>query len=348
MDEKDLDFVICTLKGERTMYEPDWHSVIGFLESNRVSGLFYNILKKGDIHMPYKAEKILKDIFEKQRRCVCFMREQLVKIVDKLEQGNVPYMLLKGSVLSNISDEAYIYDDGERASNDIDLLVKPDGITAVSKVLRRLGFVQGVYDAETNSIKKFSRAEIVKRRMSRGELAPFVKKTKNKEFPFIEVDVNFSLGNTPAERVDLLNAMIEDSKLYAQKIKMSVPKKELFFLHLIMHQYKESCLTFMVERGKDLDLYKLTDIYYIWKNNVLDLSYIVELVQKYGLQQEIGVVLNQVGEIFADSEVINFAKRFNFETPKVIDYANKKTYKWEASNRERIRSMISKRYLKEL
>lgn len=123
------------------------------------------------------------------------------------------------------------------------------------------------------------------------------KKTGNTEFPFIEVDINFSLGNTPSEGSALLREMIENSVEYNGKVPMKVPDGALFFLHLIMHQYKESCLMFMVERNKDLDLYKLADIYYLLKADVLDYERLEMLVKRHSLNQEVGTVLKQVGEI---------------------------------------------------
>ena len=277
------------------------------------------------------------------------MREELSLITQKLSEVKAPYMLLKGSVLSNLCEEdTIIYSDGERSSNDIDLLCQQDGITAISKALYDLGFVQGIYDSTTDTIKEFSRLEIVKRRMNRGEVAPFVKKTGNSEFPFVEVDINFSLGNTPAEGVALLKNMIEETVEHNGKVLMRVPDSELFFLHLIMHQYKESCLLFMVERSKDLDLYKLADIYYLFKADILNFVHLEELVEKHSLQQEIGTVLKQVGEVFIDDEIMGYANKFDSSVPIIIDYENKKNYEWHGTIVQRLCSLDSKQFLREV
>ena len=84
---------------------------------------------------------------------------------------------------------------------------------------------------------------------------------------------------------------------------MYVANEEMFFLHLILHQYKESCLYFMAERRKDLDLYKLADIYYLWKKDSFDKGDLKKLAFKYGVQKEIGTVLGQTGRIFEDEEL---------------------------------------------
>ena len=349
MIERDLRCVISILKGEKTCDEPDWYSVLGFLFSHRIGGLFYSKAKNISTNMPLKVEKNLKDCFYKQKRKVEFMRREIKKITKKLNDLSVPYMLLKGSVLSNISEkDNLVYQDGERISNDIDLLVKPQGITSVSQVLFELGFVQGVYNSEKNSIDEFSRKEILTRRMNRGEVAPFVKKTHNREFPYVEVDINFSLGNTPSDWLSLLEEMVDTSEVYKGKVKMRVPNEELFFLHLIMHQYKEISAFFMVQRSKDLDLYKLADIYYLFNLKAIDLEVFHQIVDKYELQNNVGVILRQVGGIFHDKKMIDYALTFGGEIPTVIDYANKKTYQWGASLGRRLCSLDSIKFLKEM
>lgn len=349
MTGQDLKYVVSVLKDEKTNGAPDWYAVLGFLSCHRIAGLFYKHAKKCGLELPKKAEKILKETYERQRRKVVFMRKELAAITTNLSEMKVPYMLLKGSVLTNLGeDDIVIYADGERSSNDIDLLSLPEGITPISKTLRELGFIQGEYDRNSDAIKEFSRTEIVKRRMNRGEVAPFVKKTGNTEFPFIEVDINFSLGNTPSEGSALLREMIENSVEYNGKVPMKVPDGALFFLHLIMHQYKESCLMFMVERNKDLDLYKLADIYYLLKADVLDYERLEMLVKKHSLNQEVGTVLKQVGEIFADYEITDYAKKFESIEPIVIDYENKKGYKRRGTIIQRLCSLDSEKYLIEV
>ena len=349
MTEKDLRYVVSVLKGETPTYVPDWYAVLGFLSCHRIAGLFYSRAKSCEIDLPKKAEKLLKETYEKQHRKVSFMRNELSHITQKLSDIKAPYVLLKGSVLSNLCEEdTIIYSDGERVSNDIDLLCKQDGITTISKALYELGFVQGIYDSTSDTIKEFSRLETVKRRMNRGEVAPFVKKTGNSEFPFVEVDINFSLGNTPAEGVALLKDMIEETIEQKGKILMRVPDSELFFLHLIMHQYKESCLLFMVERSKDLDLYKLADIYYLFKADIIDYLHLEELVEKHSLQQEIGAVLKQVGEVFMDEEITGYVNQFDSNVPIIIDYENKKNYEWNGTIYQRLCSLDSKQFLREV
>lgn len=348
MVKKDLDFIVSILKGDRILHDPNWYEVLGFLMCHRVAGLFYSRAKKQGIELPNKIENILRDIFEKQKIKNVLMRKQLAIIMEKIIETDTQCMLLKGSVLSNLSEnEGFIYEDGERVSNDIDFLVDQHNIDTISRVLHSLGFKQGFYDYDKQDIQEFYREEIVKRRMTRGEIAPFIKKNDDKLVPFFEVDINFSLGNTPLENEDLLKGMLKSCKVFVGKVPMLVPNEELFFLHLIMHQYKENCLMFMVDRNKDLDLYKLADIYYLLQAKTLDLLDLENYIEKYHIEQEVGVVLRQVGQVFNDIDIQSYAKKFKCTLPKVVDYKNVKTYKWRSSFDRRIRLFNSKKFLEE-
>ena len=194
----------------------------------------------------------------------------------------------------------------------------------------------------------YSRLEILKRRMNRGETAPFLKTTGDSETPFIEIDINFSLGNIPGEKEGLLSEMITTGKVYRGKVCMRVADEELFFLHLIMHQYKESCLYFMVEKGKDLDLYKLTDIYYLWKAECFDKERLKRLSRKYGVVKEVGTILGQVGRIFSDEEISSAAEEYGDKRPEVVDYESKKRYRWTADEWTRLCRFDAKNLLCEI
>ena len=348
MNKKDLSFVISVLKGEKILYEPNWFSTLGFLQYHRIGGLFYNRAKRLGIVFPAKIEKELYNIYKVQTRKTKYIRQYLTELSKALIDENVPHILLKGSILSNLADEDMIYMDGERVSNDIDILVKPENISVVSTVLKKLGYVQGSYNEDLAKIVPFPRVEILRRRMNRGETAPFLKQTTITEFPFIEVDINFSLGNTPGEYQNLIAAMIDERSVYQGKVDLSVTNEELFFLHLILHQFKEITLYFMVERGKDLDLYKLADIYYLWKEKIVNIVLFNELVEKYKVHKEVGAVLGQVGRIFDDESLLDLAKQYGDWMPDIIDYNNKKVYIWNVNEKERLCQSDTRCYLNEV
>ena len=346
MKDESLDYILKILKEEKVENDPDFNEVIGFLINHRIAGLFYSKIKKLQIKVPKKVEKILQENFKSQKRRVVYLRNTIKEISNYFLANKIEHVLLKGSILSN-DPQNEIYLDGERSSNDIDILVKQSGISKVCEALTNLGYVQGEYNENTKQIKLYDRYELIYRRMNRGEIASFIKKTGDDEIPYIEIDINFSLGNTPNDELKLLNDMIDTRIIQRGKVELSSLNSEMFFLHLIMHQYKESTLYFMVERNKDLDLYKLLDIYYLIKKNKVDLSKIKELANYYNISKKVGTVINQVGEILNDEEIKIIASSFTYEIPKVIDYQNKKVYEWTVSLKDRIKEFSTIKYLKE-
>lgn len=341
MKKESLNYIASVLKGEtpEERTTPDYYEIIGFLYSHRIAGLFYDRAEKHGIPLPLKAKRLLGNTFAAQKRRTAFMRERLKEIAEAVIRKDIPCVFPKGSYLSNMKSGEELYADGERVSNDIDIIVRPDGITLVADVLTELGFVQGRYDAEKNRIIPFTRLEILTRRMNRGETAPYVKLTGNCEFPFIEADINFSLGNTPNEYSAALEDIVGSREIYHGKVSLPAAPPELFFIHLILHQYKESALYFMTERGKDLELYKLADMYYMWNSGLLDKALLREKIEKHGIANEARAVLTQVREAFATEcfdELINCIGTGPAEQPYVTDYADKRTYAWVGSVKERL------------
>ena len=349
MTEESLKIVIDVLKTGKSYSRPDWYEVLGFLVCHKAAGMFYKKAARNELNLPKKAEAFLLEIFEKQKRKVEFLRGQIRLVSERLLSDNVDHAFLKGSVLSNIPlGKEKLYADGERVSADIDLSVNPNGISAVAEALKSMGFVQGQYDSESGKIVKFSRSEILARRMNRGEVAPFVKLSGNAEFPFAEIDVNFSLGNTPSDGKELLENMLETSKVYRGDATIRAFTPEMFFIHLVLHQYKESRSLFMVKRNKDSDLYKLADIYYMSKNRAADFERIKSIAEEFDISDRVGAVLAQVGEIFCDAEISAAANEFDFSVPHITDYENKKTYEWTAGYKDRIRCFDTKKFLTEI
>lgn len=347
MTERELQYITDILKGQEPRKQPeDWYGLLGFLQSHRIAGLFYNRAKRQGIPLPKRADKLLRESFERQKRRTEFLRGYIAELSAALQTSGTECVFLKGSVLSNLSDNE-IYADGERSSNDIDLLAEPSCVGEIEKVLRELGYVQGEYSAEEKTIRPYTRLEIVKRRMNRGEAAPFIKRTDNAEIPFVEVDINFSLGNTPNDGQEVLAEMVGSGLTYKGKVSLRVPGEEMFFLHLILHQYKESCLYFMAERGKELDLYKLADIYYLIKAEAFDKKKAVEIANQYQIIDRLGAVLQQVGEVFEDDAILTEAQKYGIEQPDVVDYERKRRYEWTVPIRERICSYSALKYLRQ-
>ena len=68
----------------------------------------------------------------------------------------------------------------------------------------------------------------------------------------------------------MLSEMVSGRRKYEGKLELYSAEETAFFVQLLLHQYKESRTLFMVNKGKDLDLYKLADIYYYWHSGLVN------------------------------------------------------------------------------
>ena len=338
MREKTLEYVIAVLKREAPKKQPEWYELNGFLSGHRIAGLFFRRMQEAGQKMPAKTENLLRREYERQVRRNRFLRKYIGQLSEELIAASAEHIFIKGSVLSNAlgKGKRAFYEEGERASNDLDILVLPKRITEAEQALMRLGYVQGRYEASSGKIQPFTRAEILGRRMNRGKTAPFLKETGDPEIPYVEVDINFSLGATPAEYTGLLSEMLSGRKKYAGKVELYSASETAFFVHLLMHQYKESKTMFMVEKGKDLDLYKLADIYYYWHSGLVNLEELERLLRENGAEEAAGSVLGQVGRVFHDEDMLFAAGEYRKIVPEVTDYAAGKKYRWRADERKRL------------
>lgn len=367
MRKKEISFVADVLAENprfREAEDLDWYFILGYLELNKVCGYFYGRARELGVPLPQGVLRRLAQTAAVQEERNEQMRKYIGEIGKKLKGAKIGYAFLKGSVLSNanlrMSELAFtcfahssvslakyesyrndvFYKAGERVSNDVDLLVRPADVGAVSAILKDMGFVQGYYDFFKGRIVGLDRAEIVSRRMNRGETAPFLKKTAGSALPFIEVDVNFSLGYLPNGNGKMLDEILENAVDYAGLIDGGVRGLSAgdFFAHLIMHQYKESSLYSMVERGKDLELYKFLDLYLFIKRGLVDFTGLSYLVKKYGLERETYAVLSDLARIFDDLPLEGFLDtvRPRESEAEVSDPASGKKYTWRADFDERL------------
>lgn len=375
---KELNFILNVLQDKPSAAgkDLDWYWVLGFLGLNKISGYFYRKIIDLGIELPQSVERKLSQEFRIQSERNRFMRKYIQSISDELRDERIRYAFLKGSVLSNtnfrFSEKSFscmalpeetkqtyrrqssetFYGEGERISNDIDILAEQKDISAISEILKNMGFVQGYYNFHESKIVALSRAEILSRRMNRGETAPFVLTTENALVPFIEVDINFSLDYLPNSYEDMLHTILKDSLGYAGNIVGGIRslRADDFFLHLIMHQYKESILYSMVQRDKDTELYKLLDIYLFIKRGYIELSGLYNKVKKYGLERQIYSVMNSISELFTDFHFADYAAMFRpeCEVNEVIDPSTGRKFIWEKPISERICFFNKGEFLREV
>lgn len=336
MLKEDLQFALSVLKGTRPQSAvSDWFAVLGFLELNKVAGYFYNRARDLQLELPQRVGRRLAQIYRQQVERNRRMDEQIRAVSDVLRTCGVPYAFIKGAVLRHAdfspgqADARPLYAAGERVSNDVDVLIAPSAIGKVSAALRAAGFVNGYYDFAAERIVELPRAEVLARRMNRGETAPFLRPLPGAELPFIEIDVNFALGYLPTGDGELTARLLANATDYAGA---DGPLRSLapydFFLHLVLHQYKESVLYSMVVRGKDAEVYKLLDLYLFLRRGYIEPEKFADYAVQTGTAQQAYAVLRSVERVFGASfgRAVERLRPADAPLERIVDPAVGKTY----------------------
>lgn len=257
-EEKALFKELCNFKNktfneEHLVYASP--QVLGMLFFNRMQGIAYDRMRRHDVLGKVNREfrNSLKNAYEQnveKNRGYMSSLDYLSRILTK---SKCKVAMLKGAYLCSH------YPVGCRTSNDVDILVSPDDVTAVGKILSDEGFSQGYirYDKFVPA----SRKEVIESKMMRGETVPYIKEVNLPYMRYLEVDINFSLDYKNSEN-DMVSIMLDNSVVAdIGDIKIPTLEKADFFIHLCAHLYKEATTMPWIKMHRDMTLYKYADIY---------------------------------------------------------------------------------------
>lgn len=256
--EKQLFKALCKFKDrfeDSTLLDSATPAVLGHLFFNRMQAIAFGVLKQsgllGQANREFRnsldaayAQNVQRN--ESFRRCVAMLSEILSSSACKIA-------MLKGAYL------CVHYPDGYRTSNDIDLLMLPEDVTAIGNLLLSAGFQQG--NIRNGEFAPANRREIITSKMMRGETVPYIKEVNLPFMRFLEVDLNFSL-DYKNEKDTILRDMLSNVSIKNEK-GLSIPtlNDADFFIHLCAHLYKEATTLPWIEMHRDMTLYKYCDIY---------------------------------------------------------------------------------------
>lgn len=155
---------------------------------------------------------------------------------------------------------------------------------------RESGFEQGVLRA--GRFRPATRQEIISSRMNRGETVPFVRKVDLPGMPYWEIDINFTL-DYQARDSGAVERLLEgrQARIETAEAPLYTLAPADFLLHLCAHLYKEASIYNWVEMGRDLSLYKFSDLYLLLRED-LDEALAAEVLERGGgLRPQRGVCL---------------------------------------------------------
>lgn len=290
--------------------EINWMKILGFISYHRVSGLFYSKMNEINIrlldypvffstYMTNQAQKIRN---ENQLK-------EINKISKNLNSNNISYVFLKGTILNQT-----IFKSGERASNDIDILINKDSIADVTKILNKIGYVQGKYDYQSDSIIKYNENELRQSLLIKGETCPFIKKTNSIAIKTIDVDLNFSLDWTPNYNQNIITHILNNrEKITIKNIQIFSANLYDNIIELCVHLYKDMALIDIIKKRKVFDLYKLIDVYYFINHyiNEIDFKFLESKIKKFDAQNYVYFALKYINTMFDDFNHQNILNLIN-------------------------------------
>lgn len=228
------------------------------------------------------------------------------------EFQEIPYAVIKGAVLS---DRIY-GSPAMRKSGDIDLLIAPDDLDVVKRILKKHGFVQGRVSGD--KIIPYTRAERVYQKTYTHQAAAFVKATNNRMCPFVNVDVNLDIfwgeSKVHADMREFLSHT-EMTELYGVKLKKLNPVQE--FISLCMHHYKDlNSLYLLYDSRISLSLFCDIDGYI--KQARPDIDELKNTCDRMGISDYIAFCLYHTNRIFPSDITERYLRVFSFDMSNEI------------------------------
>jgi len=273
-----------------------WPYILGQLLFHRMGGVAYYTLKKCELlgRINREVRNSLKTIYDNNEVKAKSLSISLAELAITLKNTNFPFALLKGAYLASL------YPSGLRTSNDVDILINQQDISALECILKSAGFIQG--NIRNGVFLPATRTEILSSRMNRGETVPFIKKVNLPAMEYLEIDINFSLDFKAKQENDIVSTILKNTQPLIETENGFLPTLEPsdFMIHLCCHLFKEATVYNWVEMERDLSLYKFADIDLLlneWKTH----GFFVELADRvcqYNLNRECYYSLLRTVEIY--------------------------------------------------
>ena len=222
-----------------------------------------------------------------------------ISIRSQLE--GIKVFIVKGPILMD-----YLYGGNNyRVFNDIDLLVEKKNVPKVKKILCELGYVQGHYSKEDNTIRVATRQEIVQKEMGSHETVEFHKSLNGINMMDIVVDINssFSWKGIPCiDAINMRNVMNHSKKYIVNGCSIDSMEPEYLFLHTCVHLYVEATLfcwqySWYKNYG-DIELSKYIDIG-LFLSKKIKWELVNDIILKNFLVEPISYVLTNFSLLFS-------------------------------------------------
>ena len=325
MGEKLIEIVNSTL---------DWSDAIFQMITHRTVNMFYYNMKKFNLFdiLEKEIQRLLQSQWQVYSERNSYYLKELTLFLQEAEKYNVVVPILKWNLLASM-----VYPTIEtRIFNDLDLIIKLDDVTNVTKALENIGYVQGHYEEEQNVIIESSRQEKILQQMVSHELQEFLKLSDNNFAKLVQVDVNHDIlwkGNCPYK--------VDTRDLIARAIPVEINNAKGYMLEYIdniiqlsCHLYKEATLMMWITDLRDLKIYKFADLYMYIKKfyKQIDWIQLVERVKAYNLEKVVYYNFHYIEMMFGEivpTEVMTSLRPEDLSYLDEYGIENKEPSKWE-------------------
>lgn len=274
--------------------EIDWFQVLRYAAKSKTIPLLYKNLCNYGLSIKKPARQIFKYYYLGTLERNKIILSEYDKLRRVFAQNNICMAPLKGAFLI---PNLYI-DLGIRTVNDIDCLIMPKDKKIVKEILTTIGYINGDYDEDNNSIIKISSKKNMLWKMNMNSLYPFRKIIDSPFAKTVDIDFSFALDFNKDEKpvFEMMNAgtQFRDGEIILQPYH--------FFIHQCCHHYKEASNAAWILKGSDFNLIKFCDVreYILKFMTSEDFELAISFANKYGFSEAVYFVLYYLKEIFND------------------------------------------------
>lgn len=318
----------------------NWNLFLGFSITHRVNGVIFNRITKME-DVPVTVKRSLQFMLLSQIQRNACHKQEIAKVYQELEREEVNYAFLKGAVLNFV-----YYGEGERISNDTDILVNVKDLAKVIRICEKMGYVQG--HIESGKIVPATKKEIMFAQLNTYETVPMIKKTGNPYLPFHELDINFRLGND--DKGEMSKVMLKDTEIVGNSaFKLRTMSLERFLIYLCIHLYREATMVYKIVRGDDLILYKFMDIHYfiIWNQQKLSWEKLLKEAETLDRRKDVYYALYFTEELYPGTVGSEILKSFDMLGKDFLNQYrgrdnSEEVYEWKLKFHERMFDDVSR------
>lgn len=261
----------------------NWPLFLYLAIQHRVESLLGALADRGLVgFLPRNVRRTCHAVFMLNRLRHEEIRRQMVPVLADLLATGASFALVKGLFAEDLWGTP-----GTRRFNDIDLLVTEEELPHIHEALSRLGFIQGSYDEARREVVPASRKEIIFFRRYSHQVVQYARRVSHRELPVLNIDVNLELfwRGRNSYTLPVQEVLLDRQWMEVENVPAPILTPANNVIQLAAHLYKEANVLFLIERGKDTQLYKFRDLALLVRGHSVPWAELIARVRQFGLQK---------------------------------------------------------------